>query len=201
MMRLIYNAYCVVRKGDLTPATHYALRTIVLTITILFTSASAVLAHGGGQLQVRAVAAGPYRVSVWTAPLAPRVDRALHVTVGVGDGVTNELVLDADVTVTIYRQGEETAVLTKPALTAAAANRLYYEADLPLTEAGEYRIVVDVAGSDGAGQVEFTLTVYPPLPLNWLFLLLAVGGAGWLFYVWRQRPLATAPVRPRRPAR
>jgi hypothetical protein len=168
---------------------------LVLWLLLLATLVSA---HGGGQLQVGPVAAGPYQVSVWTDPITPRVDRDLHVTVAVGDGVTNELVLDAAVTVTIYPRGGETAVVTKPALAEAATNRLFYETDLRLANEGEYRVVVDVAGPEGAGQVEFVLTMFPPLPLNWLFVLLAVGGAGWLVYVWRKRPLVTAPIRPRR---
>jgi hypothetical protein len=182
--------------------THYALRTNLLwliSILCLFIPLSNTLAHGGGQLQVGPVATGPYQVSVWTDPIMPRVDRDLHVTVAVGDGVTNEPVLDAAVTVTIYPLGGETAVLTKPALAEVATNRLFYEADLRLADEGEYRVVVDVASPEGAGQVEFVLSIFPPLPLNWLFVLLAVGGAGWLVYLWRKRPLVTAPIRPRRP--
>jgi hypothetical protein len=196
MMRLIRSAYCVVRSV-LLPTTQYALRTILFTTIILLTT-SAVLAHGGGQLQVGPVAAGPYLVSVWTDPPTPRVDRDLHVTVAVGDGLANEPVLDAAVTVAVYSSGEETAVVTKPALAEAATNRLFYEADLRLTEEGDYRFVVDVAGPDGSGQVEFMLTMSSPLPLNWLFLLLAVGGVGWLVYVWRKRPLTPRPARPAR---
>jgi hypothetical protein len=163
----------------------------------LLLPATLVLAHGGGQLQVGPVASGPYQVSVWTDPVTPRVDRDLHVTVAVGDGVTNEPVLDAAVTVTVYLRGGETAVVTKPALAEAATNRLFYETDLRLVEEGEYRVVVDVAGPAGESQVEFMLTMSSPLPLNWLFVVLAVGGAGWLVYVWRKRPLVAAPVRPR----
>jgi len=199
MMGLIRIAHCVAFVYAIRN-TQYAIGTILLTALILLTAASA-YAHGGGQLQVGPVAAGPYQVSVWTDPPTPRVDRDLHVTVAVGDGVTNEPVLGADVTVTIYRRGEETAVLTKPALAEDATNRLFYETDARLGEEGEYRIVVDVVGPEGSGQVDFMVTMESAVPLNWLFLLLVVGGAGWLFYVWRKRPLATTPARPVRPAR
>lgn len=198
MMRLIRSAYCVLRST--LRITHYALRTIFLAMLLLLTAASA-LGHGGGQLQVGPVAAGPYQVSVWTDPPTPRVDRDLHVTVAVGDGVTNEPVLGANVTVTVYRRGQETPMLTKPALAEDATNRLFYETDLRLDMEGAYRIVVDVAGPDGSGQVDFLLAMESAMPLNWLFLLLAVGGAGWLFYVWRKRPLATTLARPARPIR
>jgi hypothetical protein len=163
----------------------------------LLLPATLALAHGGGQLQVGPVATGPYQVSVWTDPTTPRVDRDLHVTVAVGDGAANEPVLDAAVTVTVYLRGGETAVVTKPALAEAATNRLFYETDLRLAEEGEYRVVVDVAGPDGEGQVEFMLAMSPPLPLNWLFAVLAVGGVGWLVYLWQKRPLVAAPARPR----
>ncbi len=198
MIGLTRIAYCVLRST--LPTTHYALRTIFVVMLLLLTTTSA-FAHGGGQLQVGPVAAGPYQVSVWTDPPTPRVDRDLHVTVAVGDGVNNEPVLGADVTVTIYRRGEQTPLLTKPALSEDAANRLFYEVDTRLDEEGEYRIVVDVAGPDGSGQVDFMLTMESAVPLTWLFLLLAVGGGGWLFYVWRKRPLATTPTRPTRPVR
>jgi hypothetical protein len=164
----------------------------------LLTSFSNALAHGGGQLQVGPVATGPYQVSVWTAPPTPRVNRDLHVTVAVGDGLTNEPVLDATVTVTIYRLGQETAVVTKPVLAEFATNRLFYETDLRLAQEGEYRVVVDVAGVKGEGQAAFIITMSPPSPLNWLYVLLAVSGAGWLYYIWRKRPTVAAPVRPRR---
>ena len=198
MIGLTRSAYCVLRST--LPTTHYALRTIFVVMLLLLTTTSA-FAHGGGQLQVGPVAAGPYQVSVWTDPPTPRVDRDLHVTVAVGDGVNNEPVLGAAVTVTIYRRGEQTPLLTKPALSEDAANRLFYEVDTRLDEEGEYRIVVDVAGPDGSGQVDFMLTMESAVPLTWLFLLLAVGGGGWLFYVWRKRPLATTPTRPTRPVR
>jgi hypothetical protein len=199
MMEINRIAYCVLRSVQLRN-TQYAIRTMLLITLLLLTAASA-FAHGGGQLQVGPVATGPYQVSVWTDPPTPRVDRDLHVTVAVGDGVTNAPVLGADVSVTIYRRGEETAVLTKPALSEDAANRLFYETDLRLADEGQYRIVVDVAGPDGSGQVDFMLTMESAVPLNWLFLLLAVGGGGWLFYLWRKRPLATTPTRPARPVR
>lgn len=198
MIGMICSGYCVVRSTLRT--TQYPLCTIFVTMLLLLTTTS-VFAHGGGQLQVGPVAAGPYQVSVWTDPPTPRVDRDLHVTVAVGDGVNNEPVLGANVVVTIYRRGEETPVITKPALAELATNRLFYEVDTRLDDEGEYHIVVDVAGPDGSGQVDFMLTMESAVPIIWLFLLLAAGGGGWLVYVWRKRPLATTPTRPARPAR
>ena len=175
--------------------------TLFATLILLTTTTAAAFAHGGGQLRVGPVAAGPYQVSVWTDPITPRTDQDLHVTVAVGDGVNNEPVLGADVVVTIYRHGEQTPLLTKPALSEDATNRLFYEVDTRLDEEGEYHIVVDVAGPDGSGQVDFLLTMESAVPLFWLFVLLAAGGGGWLIYMWQKRPLATKPTRPARPAR
>lgn len=170
----------------------------VVAVLLLWVPVSTILAHGGGQLQVGPVTAGPYQVSVWTDPPTPRIDRDLHVTVAVADRLTNEPFLGADVTVTIYPMGSETAVFTKPARAEAATNRLFYEMDARLTEQGEYRVLVDVTSPDGDGQVEFNITVESALPLTWLFVLLGVGSVVWMAYMWRKRPLPTAPVRPPR---
>lgn len=178
----------------------------LIGILYLFIPISVVLAHGGGQLQVGPVATGPYQVSVWTDPPTPRVDRDLHITVAVADGVSNEPVLNTAVTITIYPGGSQTAVATLPATAEAATNRLFYEADLRLAHEGDYQFDISVTGPAGSGQVDFPLTLEPALPLTWLYLLLAAGTLFWGYYWWQKRPLAGSlttlsrrPARPRRP--
>jgi hypothetical protein len=203
----IFNpiAYCVLRKGCQIRSRQYVIGCLS-GILLLFIPVSTTLAHGGGQLQVGPVAAGPYRVSVWTDPPTPRVDRDLHITVAVADGLTNEPVLNTAVTITIYPGGSQTAVARLPATAEAATNRLFYEADLRLPVEGDYLIDILVTGPDGTGQVDFPLTLAPALPLTWLYLLLVAGTLLWGYYWWQKRPVAGSltapsrrPVRPRRP--
>ena len=69
-----------------------------------------VVAHGTGAPQVINADSGPYLVSVWTEPDPARVGE-LHVTVGVAEPETQEVVVDAQVEVALAPLGGETAVV------------------------------------------------------------------------------------------
>ena len=140
---------------------------------------SAVLAHGGGELQVANAPIAAYQVSVWTNPPTARANQPIHVTVGVATAVSGEPVLDAVVEVSILNASGE-AVSTAAATTEQSANRLFFEADLAGIPVGAYEVSVEVAGSEGSGMLTFPLEVRPSSIWPWLGGALVGLGAIWL---------------------
>lgn len=154
-------------------------------------------AHGGGEIQIAGVAAGPYRVTVWLWPTVIRVGRPLHVTVAVTEPADDRPVLDADVSVqTLSPAGE--LVNTARATTAQSTNRLFYETDFTLSVTGNYRINVLVSGPSGQGEAGFDIVVQPAAPVNWLWIGLASLGvlvSVAIYRSWQKRPAAPSPAR------
>jgi heme/copper-type cytochrome/quinol oxidase subunit 2 len=129
-------------------------------------------AHGGGYPQITNAEAGPYLVTVWTQPQPLRIGEA-HFTVAVSEpvaeGLTSSLpVLNATVELELAPAGTAAAALKLPATHADSINKLYYETDVELTEAGTWNILVTVAGEDGAGSTEFSVDVQPANRNEWI---------------------------------
>ena len=125
---------------------------------------NAVVAHGGGKIQVTAEPVEPYLVSVWTNPPVAKAGDLIHVTVGVAEAGDRSFVLDAEVLVEVFVAEEspnsgKTAVITTTATTDRSTNKLFYETDFILPEAELYTIVVTVSNSDGGGEVGFDMPV------------------------------------------
>lgn len=141
---------------------------------------TAVRAHGGGEIQIAGAPVGPYKVSAWLNPPQPRAEETAHITVGVARPPRDEPVLDATVDVTITPQAGDDPVLVSEATTAASVNKLFYETDFPAPAAGDYTVLLQVAGDEGNGRVTFPITVVPPGGPNWFVIgltaLLLVGG-------------------------
>ena len=155
----------------------------------LATAVSPLFAHGGGELQIANAPAAGYVVSIWTAPNNPQAGEVLHVTVGVGsEALGAKPVLDAQVTIEAFAENGKLAA-SAPATTEQSANKLFYEADLPPLAAGTYRFVVTVSGSEGGGNVDFSLTIQPSASKTpWIaggIVLVALGGAA--VYLYRRR--------------
>lgn len=170
---------------------------------ILLSAAQPVLAHGGGVPQLTNAEAGPYRVSAWTQPDPIRVGD-FHISVAVmyppqSSGKAREsgdLVLDATVAVQLEPLNREGETLLVSASRDNAVNKLYYETDPVLPDAGWWRVVVGVDGPLGAGQASFEIEALPPNPLNslqslpgvaWGGLVLVLLAAGWLAQAFRTR--------------
>lgn len=165
-------------------------------VILALAGARPVWAHGGGVVQISAVAAGPYRVTVWTAPQPVRAETPLHVTVAVADE-DERPVLDVAVMVELYATASGRPVISGEATTAQSTNKLFYEIDFSPPETGPHRIEVTVAGAAGEGTVDFDVDIQPPRNITWLVLglvALAVMAAIGLFKGRR----IEAPSRPRK---
>lgn len=152
----------------------------------------AVSAHGGGTMQVASAAAGPYRVTVWTAPSVARAGDPIHVTVAVASAVNDAPVLDAEVRVRLSPLERGGPALTRVATTGQSANKLYYETDFTVADGGLYEVGISVRGPQGEGVVSFEAELEPARNTNW-FLIAGLAGLGvivavGLFRVWQDRP-------------
>ena len=130
-------------------------------------------AHGGGTPQLSDVAAGPYRLFVWTQPEPWRAGE-VHVTVAVilpaesGAGGVDRPVIDAAVTIGLTGPaGEDYQVDAAP---PALLSNPTYEADARPPTSGPWQITVAVAGQEGAGGARFTVDVLPARTVNWALL-------------------------------
>ncbi len=153
----------------------------------LLWAATAVLpvwAHGGGLIYVAGEQAGEYRVTVWVAPNQVEAGKTLHFTVAVLEDASNDMILDAQVEMSVYQAGGDAPVLSGPATTAQSVNKLFYEADFPdAPQPGIYTVVTRVNGRHGTGEVSFDLEIMPAkTAVNWLLIglggLVVVAGLG-----------------------
>jgi hypothetical protein len=154
---------------------------LLLAVLILIASRGVVWAHGGGTPQLVNADAGPYWMSVWTQPDPLRVGQA-HVTVAVSEPTetANGLreagnpILNADVRVRFVPLDGAGALLEATATHEGASNKLFYEADVALTDPGRWEVQVAVDGPNGSGNAAFEAQVAPPQAPIWPW----VGGAG-----------------------
>ncbi len=177
---------------------HRAWRTLVVMFVLLLPTQA--LAHGGGTPQVTDVAAGPYRLFVWTSPEPWRADALAHVTVAVtriGDNDETFPITDAEIAIRLVSEAQPAQVLTLDAKPVSAVATGFYEADHTLPLDGIWRVEVDVQGSDGVGSVSFTMTAQPASASNWLLWAggaLVLLAAGVFLIMWRSNS-AKASVR------
>ncbi len=131
--------------------------------------------HGGGTPQLTDVAAGPYRVFVWTSPEPWQVGEA-HTTVAVvkplADG-REEPIDDAVVTVVYTLVDDPDQMIRSAATSTGGATVGFYEADADLRTAGDWRITIEVEGPEGGGEASFVYAVTPSNRMNWWL----IGGA------------------------
>ncbi|MFW6070743.1 MAG: hypothetical protein ACOC9X_06800 [bacterium] len=153
---------------------------LLLPALLLLGAPLDVAAHGGGTPQLVNEPAGPYVISAWTDPDPPRPGE-FHVTIAVAEpGQGREAgppVLGAAVDVRLTAPGA--AERQPPAATArasneAAANRLFYEADLQVPAEGPYEVGIAVDGPHGAGEAAFEIEATTAGGVNWPLL----GGLG-----------------------
>lgn len=178
----------------------------LLSLCLLGWSWQQVFAHAGGTLQLTGVPAGPYLVTAWTLPATARANTPLHVSVGIADAATDEIVLDAQIEVTVTALQPPAPPQSGPATIEQSVSKILYEtADFPITHSGRYQIDIFISGSQGEGEASFEMDILPALNTTWLWVgLLGLGGMATavLFWSWKQRashPTATPP--PRRPVK
>lgn len=142
------------------------LTALVAFVLALSLSTSTARAHGGGTAQLTNEDIGPYWISVWTSP-EPVREGTLHVTVSVaepgeeGERQAGPPVLDATVDLLLIPPEGTMDAVSAEATTEQSANKLFYEADMQLPAAGEWRAHIDVQGEEGSGQAAFDLAVQP----------------------------------------
>lgn len=157
------------------------LTALVAFVLALSLSTSTARAHGGGTAQLTNEDIGPYWISVWTSP-EPVREGTLHVTVSVaepgeeGERQAGPPVLDATVDLLLIPPEGTMDAVSAEATTEQSANKLFYEADMQLPAAGEWRAQIDVQGEEGSGQAAFDLAVQPAQNSS----LLLPGGAALL---------------------
>lgn len=143
-------------------------------------------------------AAGPFTITVFTAPTPLRAG-AIDVSVLVQRAGGGEVVDDAAVTVTL--RGGSGATITAAATRAQATNKLLYAALLDLPAAGAWEVAVEVQARGATAAVAFPVTAAPPLPpwrAYWPYFLLPFAGIGlyalhqWL--VLRRGPRVSPPA-------
>ncbi|MDX1600578.1 MAG: hypothetical protein R3191_03580 [Anaerolineales bacterium] len=144
---------------------------------------------GGRRVMLQDEEAGPYLLRVVTSPTPPRVEN-LYLEIRVEDRQTGETLTDLDV----YTQAEphqgDAETVSAQAVHDIAPIPTEYAAHLPVTEAGVWRVTVQVDGPQGPAEVSFLTRVSGStavgtvvavgLPIAGLALLIGV-------FVWLQR--------------
>lgn len=153
-------------------------------LILLLLTASAIQAHGGGDLIAGPEPVGPYIVSVWLNPPDPRAAEPIHFTIGLASPINREPVLDAQIEVELRAVGNNSIADTAPATTDQSINKLFYETDLQVTNPNTYETIFFISGPDGDGSLMVPIEVSNPSNIDWRMLGL-VGLAiivilGWL---------------------
>lgn len=150
--------------------------------------------HNGGEPRLVDVEAGDFRLSVWSLPV-PLVTGEANFIVFVAESSdqdsfvrANTPVLDANVELTIERDGDGSPIVVRPDH-EIATNLLFYETYFELTEVGSYSGIVSVESEGKTGEAGFNFEVGQGLlEINWFrysgFAVLAVA-IGWV--VWQMR--------------
>lgn len=160
---------------------------IVCLLALLGIVAGPLSAHTEGKLQLSAVPAGPYQLSVWTSPDPATVDE-LHVALSIVLAEDASPVLDATVTVRLTSQNNG-STYDAEATTEDSENKFLYEAVLEPETEGPYEVTILVIGADDAqGGVSFSLEIVDDsgFSLLWLIpigLVIIAGG----FYAYNNR--------------
>jgi hypothetical protein len=136
---------------------------------LLVLLAAATAAADGGTVRAR-TAAGPFGVTVFTAPQPPAVG-PVDVSVLVQDAA-GAPVLDADVRVRLTAPDGATEII-RAATRAGATNKLLYAAVADVPATGTWALSVDVRRGDSHGIVATTVPMgpaAPPLRALWPYL-------------------------------
>ena len=131
--------------------------------------------HGGGTPQLTNTQAGPYWVSVWTQP-DPLLVGDVHFTISVAeppasDSTQNEAgnpVLEATVYLRFTSLTASNQSFTMQATHEDAVNKIFYEADVDISESGEWQVTVLVDGPGGPGEATFNLEVQSKSQSSWV---------------------------------
>jgi hypothetical protein len=158
-------------------------RPVVVAWVVLLLPLPAPAARGDGGTLRFSGPAGPYRVSVFTAPEPLRVgtaDVSVLVQDAAGEAVSG---VGVRLTLTHLDGGAEVSAAATP---EAAVNKLLRAAEVDLPAAGRWRLGVVIDGPGGRGHCGVDLEVAPPLP-RWREL--------WPWVAWPAVPVALFALR------
>lgn len=150
---------------------------LLFALGLLVTTAGVSNAHGGGTPQLSDVAAGPFRLFVWTSPEPWRAGGEAHVTVAVTslDAAGQMIPVEgATIAIELTPAGAPERAIVLAATPVSGAGAGFYEGDTSLSQAGEWDVSVRVAAAAGTGDAGFVYQVQPGSQINWL---LWIGGA------------------------
>ncbi len=148
------------------------------TLSLLLLAAS-LLRADGGKPQWRS-RAGPYEVSVFTAPVPLRAGPA-DISVLVELETDKSLVLDADVSMRFQD-------ISVSATHALATNKIMYAANVSLSSPGTWDCELVVRGPKGTGSAHGAIEVIPAeQPLRHYWPYFAMVPAGILLFILNQR--------------
>jgi hypothetical protein len=144
---------------------------------------------------------GGYQISVFTAPTPFRAG-PVDVSVLVQDGLTGELISQAQVTVRMTQRDQPP--LEYSATVEAATNKLFRAAQFELPRPGRWELQVRVEGLHGLAVVGSEVEAAGPLPrgrdlwlwIGWPALVIAIFG---IHQVFVRRPGSTGPRKGNRP--
>jgi hypothetical protein len=129
-------------------------------------------AHGDGGVVQLKQAAGPFIITVFSAPTALRAGPA-DISVLVQQHDTNEPVLDAEVAVLLAPLRTASAAINTAATRQQATNKLLYAAAVNVPSAGSWELRVTVQHGSTTASVAGTITAaaaLPPLLAQWPYL-------------------------------
>jgi hypothetical protein len=150
----------------------------------------------GGVVQLRAVPAGPYAVSVWTQPAPPRTGPwQVDVAVLQEGGAP---VMDAAVHLRAEPVGDPGHAVETDASREADPLGLRHRAELALGAPGAWRVTVSVSGPRGPGAVTFPVDVEPAGRGWWLGGGIALGALALVVALAARRRAPGSPGRPPR---
>ena len=131
-------------------------------------------AHANGRVIVfEDHTAGPYRLAVGTIPENPVVGN-LHVTMTITAPPGDELILDAEVSVSGSGPESQDVEIGPLAAEHNAADPSYYDINTFVDRQGEWRFSVTVNGPRGEGMTDFPIEVGTRSPLIGIVTILAL---------------------------
>ena len=131
-------------------------------------------AHANGRVIVfEDHTAGPYRLAVGTIPENPIVGN-LHLTMTITAPPSQDLILDAEVSVSGSGPESEAVEIGPMAAEHNAADPTFYDINTFVDRQGEWRFSVSVNGPRGEGTADFPIEVRTQSPLIGIVTILAL---------------------------
>lgn len=151
---------------------------LTLSLSLSYSHAPALWAHGCGAVRLANEEIGRYRTTICVFP-EPVQTGTVHISVALSDVETNKPLLNQPVTVAL----DDSASI--PAVHDNADNRFFHEADFELDEAGEYEITVNIADEEPVTLL-ITAEPAPLISVRMIAAVIATLAVGLIYFVSRK---------------